>query len=898
MTCPAGPVFLIDGQSYIYRAFYAVRGLTNSEGLPTNAIFGVVNMLHRIRDEHAPSHLGMVLDAPGKNFRHRAYPEYKANRASMPEELRAQIPHIKAVVGAYRIPILELAGYEADDIIATLATRWERAGAEVVIVSGDKDLMQVVSDRVTMLDTMQDKRIGPAEVHAKFGVDPGRVVEVQALMGDPTDNIPGVPGVGEKTAIKLIAEWNDLDGVLENGAAIKGKLGERVRAHGDLARLSKTLATLDRDVPLPVSVDDLAVTEPDRGRLRELFGTFEFRRLLDALDAEGAPSGTSEEEASAAAPAGRYETVRTPAQLAAVVQAVRAAGTFCLDTETTALEAIDAELVGVALAVEEERAWYVPVAHAADDAPQLDREMVLEAIRDLLADDSLTLVGQNLKYDLTVLANYGVRSANRLADTMLASYLLNPAQRHNLDALAQEHLGYAMLSYSTVTDDAEKNFADVAVAAATRYAGEDADITLRLARRLLPRLEDEGMAALFSEVETPLVPVLVEMERTGIRIDPAVLAGLSDEFGGKLHRLEEEIHALAGEPFNIASPKQLQHILFDKLELPPVKKTKTGPSTDQSVLERLADKHPLPEKILAYRGFAKLRSTYVDALSKLIRADTGRVHTSFNQSVAATGRLSSTNPNLQNIPIRTEEGRRIRTAFVPAPGWTLLSADYSQIELRLLAHISRDPVLTEAFRTGQDVHARTAAEIFDTDMDAVTSEQRREAKTINFGIIYGMGAQRLARTLRIPFKTAQEYIAQYFARYQGIKAYMDEVVASAREYGYVTTLRGRRRYVPDLHSKSSQLLSAAERVAINTPIQGTAADIIKLAMLAIAARLRASGLRARMLLQVHDELLFEVPEDETDRVGALVRESMEQVMPLEVPLRVDVGSGHNWAEAH
>ena len=898
MTRPAGPVFLIDGQSYIYRAFYAVRGLTNSEGLPTNAIFGVVNMLHRIRDEHAPSHLGMVLDAPGKNFRHTAYPEYKANRASMPEELRAQIPHIKAVVGAYRIPILELAGYEADDIIATLATRWERAGAEVVIVSGDKDLMQVVSDRVTMLDTMQDKRIGHAEVHAKFGVEPGRVVEVQALMGDPTDNIPGVPGVGEKTAIKLIAEWNDLDSVLENGAAIKGKLGERVREHADLARLSKTLATLDRDVPLSVSVDDLAVTEPDRSRLRELFGTFEFRRLLDALDTEGAPSGTSEEEASAAAPAGRYETVRTPAQLAAVVQAVRAAGTFCLDTETTALEAIDAELVGVALAVEEERAWYVPVAHAADDAPQLDRETVLEAIRDLLADDSLTLVGQNLKYDLTVLANYGVRSANRLADTMLASYLLNPAQRHNLDALAQEHLGYAMLSYSTVTDDAEKNFADVAVADATRYAGEDADITLRLAHRLLPRLENEGMAALFSEVETPLIPVLVEMERTGIRVDPAVLAGLSDEFGGKLHRLEEEIHALAGESFNIASPKQLQHILFDKLELPPVKKTKTGPSTDQSVLERLADKHPLPEKILAYRGFAKLRSTYVDALSKLIRADTRRVHTSFNQSVAATGRLSSTNPNLQNIPIRTEEGRRIRTAFVPALGWTLLSADYSQIELRLLAHISRDPVLTEAFRTGQDVHARTAAEIFDTDMDAVTSEQRREAKTINFGIIYGMGAQRLARTLRIPFKTAQEYIAQYFARYQGIKTYMDEVVASAREYGYVTTLRGRRRYVPDLHSKSSQLLSAAERVAINTPIQGTAADIIKLAMLAIAARLRTSGLRARMLLQVHDELLFEVPEDETDRVGALVRESMEQVMPIEVPLRVDVGSGHNWAEAH
>lgn len=900
MTRPAGPVFLVDGQSYIYRAFYAVRGLTNSEGLPTNAIFGVVNMLQRIRDEHAPSYLGMVLDAPGKNFRHRAYSQYKANRAAMPDEMRAQMPHIKEVVRAYRIPILELAGYEADDIIASLATRWERDGAEVVIVSGDKDLMQVVSDRVTMLDTMQDKRIGPAEVHAKFGVEPGRVVEVQALMGDSTDNIPGVPGVGEKTAIKLIAEWNDLDGVLDNGARIKGKLGERVREHAELARLSKTLATLDRDVPLEVDIDDLAVTEPDRGRLRALFGTFEFRRLLEALDADGPPAAASASTAPepGTAPTGSYETVRTPAQLDAVVEAIRAAGTFCLDTETTALDAIDADLVGIALAVEEERAWYVPMAHAADDAPQLDRETVLDAVRDLLADEKLTLVGQNLKYDLTVLAKYGLRSANRMADTMLASYLLNPAQRHNLDALAQEYLGYGMLSYAAVTDDAEKNFADVAVADATRYAGEDADITLRLAHRLLPRLEDEGMAALFAEVEAPLIPVLVEMERTGIRVDPAMLAGLSDEFGGKLHGLEEEIYALAGEPFNIASPKQLQHILFDKLALPPVKKTKTGASTDQSVLERLADRHPLPEKILAYRGFAKLRSTYVVALAKLIRADTGRVHTSFNQSVAATGRLSSTNPNLQNIPIRTEEGRRIRTAFVPEPGWTLLSADYSQIELRLLAHISRDPVLTEAFREGQDVHARTAAEIFDTDMDAVTSAQRREAKTINFGIIYGMGAQRLARTLRIPFKTAQEYIAQYFARYQGIKAYMDEVVASAREYGYVTTLRGRRRYVPDLRSPSPQLLSAAERVAINTPIQGTAADVIKLAMLAIAARLRDAGLRARMLLQVHDELLFEVPEDETDRVGALVRESMEQVMPLKVPLRVDVGSGCNWAEAH
>lgn len=900
MARPDSPVFLIDGQSYIYRAFYAVRGLKNSRGLPTNAIFGVVNMLQRIHDEHAPGRLGVVLDAPGRTFRHKVYPEYKANRAAMPDELRVQIPHIKNVIAAYNIPILELSGYEADDIIATLATRWDRDGIEVVIVSGDKDLMQIVSRRVTMLDTMQDKRIGLDEVHAKFGVEPARVVDVQALMGDATDNIPGVPGIGEKTAIRLIAKWRNLAGVLDNSADIKGKLGERIREHAALARISKTLATLRRDVPLDARLDDLVVTEPDTDRLRELFGEFEFRRLLADLSAASRPSQPANDDGRepTAAPGGSYETVRTLAQLAAVVEAVRTAKTYCLDTETTALDPLDAELVGVALAVEEERAWYMPVGHVVDGTSQLARDAVLDALRGLFADDSLTLVGQNLKYDLTVLANYGLRTANRLADTMLASYLLNPVQRHNLDALAQEHLHYRMLSYTTVTDAAKKNFSEVSVDDATRYAGEDADITLRLAHRLLPRLADEGMASLFSDIETPLVPVLVDMERTGIRIDTAVLAGLSDEFGRQQGRLEDEIYELAGESFNIASPKQLQYILFEKLELPPVKKTKTGASTDSSVLERLTDKHPLPEKILAYRTFAKLQNTYIDALSKLVRADTGRVHTSFNQSVAATGRLSSTNPNLQNIPIRTEEGRRIRTAFVPEPGWTLLSADYSQIELRLLAHISGDPVLSEAFQHGQDVHARTAAEIFGTDIEAVTSDQRREAKTINFGIIYGMGAQRLARTLRIPFKTARDYIGQYFARYRGIKSYMDEVVGSAREYGYVTTLCGRRRYVPDLRSNSPQLLSAAERVAINTPIQGTAADAIKLAMVAISRRLGQAGLRTRMLLQVHDELLFEVPDGETDRVRRLVRESMEAVLPLNVPLRVDLGLGCNWAEAH
>ena len=905
LSCPScvvtplpTPVFLVDGQSYIYRAFYAVRDLTNSQGFPTNAIFGFVNMLQRIHDEHAPSHLGMVLDSPGKNFRHDIYPEYKANRTTMPDELRVQIPRIKEIVQAYNIPILELAGYEADDIIATLATRWEQAGVEVVIVSGDKDFMQVVSERVSMLDTMWDRRIGPAEVHAKFGVEPGRVVEVQALMGDSTDNIPGIPGIGEKTAIKLITQWQNLDGVLNNAAAIKGKLGARIRENAGLARLSKTLATLKQDVPLTPALEELALTAPDQDRLRELFTEFEFRRFLADLDTTWEFS-LDDERTAPAEPPGEYEPVRSVQQLDSLITDIQAAKTYCLDTETTALNPLDAQLVGVALAIEERKAWYIPVAHRSDDAaPQVPPEKTLHALRTLFADTSLTLIGQNLKYDLMVLANYGLQSHNRLADTMLASYLLNPAHRHNLNALAQEHLHYTMLTYEAVTDGAKKNFAEVPVEDATRYAGEDADITLRLAHRLFPRVGEEGMDSLFADIEAPLVQVLAQMERTGMRVDPQVLAGLSDEFGQRRDQLEAEIHALAGEPFNIASPKQLQAILFDKLGLPHGKKTKTGLSTDSSVLERLAEEYPLPERILVYRSFAKLQNTYVDSLPKLIRADTGRVHTSFNQAVTATGRLSSSNPNLQNIPIRTEEGRRIRTAFVPEPGWRLLSADYSQIELRLLAHLSQDPVLVESFQKGQDVHARTAAEIFATSIQDISSDQRREAKTINFGLIYGMGARRLARTLRIPFKTAQAYIDQYFSRYAGIRTYMEGTLVSAKECGYVTTLFGRRRYVPDLGSKSPQLASAAERIAINTPIQGTAADLIKVAMVTIARQLSQERLQTRMLLQVHDELLFEVPDTELARIQALVRERMEGVMALTVPLWVDIGVGGNWAEAH
>ncbi len=764
MTTANTQIFLIDGQSYIYRAFYAVRDLATSKGFPTNAIFGFVNMLQRIREEYAPSHLAVVFDAKGKNFRHDLYEKYKARRLAMPETLRPQIPCIKEVVRAYHIPTIELEGYEADDIIATLATRWAKDGAEVVIVSGDKDLMQLVSRHITMLDTMKGERIGIEQVRSKFGVEPARVVEVQALMGDATDDIPGIPGIGEKTAIKLICEWHDLENLLAHAAEIPGKLGEKIRENAELARVSKALATLRCDVPIAVELDELVRREPDKERLKALFREFEFRRLLAEMDS---PWDTPAEDP---APPGEYEIVRTTQQLEHVLRAIRAAKTFCFDTETTSLDPLAAELVGVSLAVEEGRAWYIPVGHRSDDAaPQLPREEVLTALRSLLEDQSLSSIGQNTKYDMMVLAKYGLWPRNLAGDTMLASYLLNPTRRHNLIDLAWDQLQYRMVTYEEVTDNGKKNFADVSVAEAARYSGEDADITLRLAHRLFPQVQEEGMGKLFTDVEVPLAAVLARMELTGIRVDLALLSELSQEFGKQRRALEKEIYALAGEEFNIGSPQQLQTILFDKLGLPRGKKTKTGSSTDSSVLEALAEQYPLPAKILAYRGFTKLQSTYVDALPKLIHPKTGRIHTSFNQTVTATGRLSSSNPNLQNIPVRTEEGRRIRTAFVPEPGWVLLSADYSQIELRLLAHLSQDPVLIESFQQGQDVHARTASELFGVSLNAVSAAQRRQAKTINFGIIYGMGALRLGRSLGIPLKPRRSTLSSISSDMLGSK---------------------------------------------------------------------------------------------------------------------------------
>src|SRR5215470_15301556 len=698
-------VFLVDGQSYVYRAFYAVKELATSKGFPTNAIFGFVNMLQRIRDDYAPSHLAVIFDAKGKNFRHDLYPKYKVRRLAMPEAMRPQIPRIKEVVRAYHIPVIEREGYEADDIIATLATRWEQEGADVVIVSGDKDLMQLVSDRVTMLDTTKDERIGVEQVKGKFGVEPARVVDMQGLIGDPTDDIPGVPGVGEKTAIKLMNEWHTLENLLAHINEIPGKLGDKIRENVELARVSKQLATLRRDVPVEIELTALERRDPDRAQLKALFTEFEFRRLLADLEAPW------EDPPEEPAVVGEYETVRTPSQLKQVVKAIQGAQTFCFDTETTSLNTLDAELVGVSLAIEDGKAWYIPVGHRSEDAaPQLALKEVVTALHTLLEDPSLSLLGQNVKYDIMVLDKYGLWPRNLAGDTMLASYLLNPSRRHNLTDLAREHLQYRMLEYETVTEGGKKNFAEVSVADATRYSGEDADVTLRLAHILFPQVQAQGMEQLFTEVEVSLAAVLARMELTGIRIDLDLLAVLSKEFGQQRHELEKEIYELAGETFKIGSPQKLQMILFEKLGLPRGKKTKTGSSTDSSVLEALAENYPLPAKILDYRGFTKLQNTYVDALPKLIHAKTGRIHTSFNQTVTVTGRLSSSNPNLQNIPARSEEGRRIRAAFVPAPGSVMLSADYSQIELRLLAHLSQDPVLVESFQKNQDVHARTAAE--------------------------------------------------------------------------------------------------------------------------------------------------------------------------------------------
>jgi DNA polymerase-1 len=884
-------LFLIDGSSYIYRAYYAIRHLSNSKGMATNAIYGFTNMLLRVIREQQPDQLAVIFDSRGPTFRKDIYPEYKANRSAMPEDLVPQIPYIKRVVEAFNLPGIEKAGFEADDIIATLARRFAAAGVDVTVVTGDKDLMQIVDERICLLDTMKDKVSGPAEVAERFG-GADKVVEVQALAGDSSDNVPGVPGIGEKTAKMLIDEYGDIENLLANLDRLKGKRRENLENFADQARLSKQLVTLVDDMDLDVDADAFVLAEPDREALTALFKECEFFKLLQEFSSE---PGASAESAS-------YSAVLTEADLAAMIAALEQAEHFAFDTETTGLDPLRAELVGLSFAVTPGEAWYVPVGHRYLGVPeQLPLEQVLDAVRPLLASTAHLKIGQNLKYDILVLARAGVAVESPLYDTMLASYLANSAAKsHGMDSLAAELLNYQTISYSEVAGSGKKQicFDEVEVGKATTYAAEDADITLQLYEKLRLMVVEEEQQELFDNVEMALLPILVAMEQVGIRIDPEFLGGLSAEMEKKLAGLEKQIHELAGTQFNISSPKQLGEVLFERLGLPKGKKTKTGWSTDVEVLNKLAEEHDVAAMILDYRSLAKLKGTYTDALPKLIHPDTGRIHTSFNQAVTATGRLSSSDPNLQNIPIRTEEGRRIREGFIPSEGCLLLAADYSQVELRILAHMADEPALKEAFARGEDIHRRTASEVLGLFPEMVSDEQRRQAKAINFGVIYGMSAFGLAKQLDINRREAQRFIDTYFERYPGIRTFMDACIEEAREKLYVTTLLGRRCAIPEINSKNGAVRGYAERNAINYPVQGSAADIIKVAMVHIARRLDAENLQTRMLLQVHDELVFDVPKSELEQVTALVREEMEGAVEISVPLLVEVGCGNNWREAH
>ncbi len=880
-------LLLIDGSSYIYRAYFAIRQtLTTHKGFPTKAIYGVTNMLIKVLKEKDPKYVAVVWDAKGPTFRHELYPDYKANRPPMPDDLSVQIPYIRKVVESLGFPQLEMDGYEADDIIATIVRRMPEQ--RIIIVTGDKDLLQLVSERVSIWDPMKDEYIDLATVRERFGLEPGQFTDVMALSGDTSDNIPGIPGVGPKTAQKLIRTHGSLDALLKSLDSLKGKLKERIEENASRLPLWKKLVSLSTEVDVPTELEFFVRRPPDQKKLRELFKELEFTSFLRELAPEKIISFEN------------YRVITEERELREWMDEVKACGSVVLDTETTSEFPMQAELVGISMCVRPPEAVYVPVGHQTTE-PQMSLEAVREVLGPVFADSGVEKVGQNIKYDLLVLWNHGMELEGIAGDTMVASYLLNPSRhQHNLGEIAQEVLGYKMISFKEITSSqkGKRNFAKVPVALARDYSCEDVHVTALVKEVLWERLKEADLWDLFTRVEVPLILVLARMEKAGILVDRDGLEELSREFSQRLLTMEGEIYELAGHEFNINSPKQLQEVLFVELKLPQKKKTrkKTGFSTDIEVLKDLAQHHPLPQKIIEYRNLAKLKSTYVDGLRRMLNPKTGRVHTSFNQTVTATGRLSSSDPNLQNIPVRTEEGRRIRALFVAPKGHVLMSADYSQIDLRVLAHYSRDTALVDAFRKGEDIHRRTASEIYGVVPELVSPEMRRVAKTVNFGIIYGMSPFGLARELGIPRHIAKEFIEKYFRRYPGVKRYMEEVVKEARKRGYVTTILGRRRYIPDLHSKARTVREFAERIAINTPIQGSAADIIKLAMLHVDQKLKEQGDHARILLQVHDELVLEVPEGMVDEISAMVKGTMESVVELEVPLVANVGWGPNWVE--
>lgn len=884
-------LYLIDGAGYYYRAYFAIRQyLSNSKGTPTNAIYGFALMLNKILGDLRPTHAVMVFDSKEKTFRHEMYEDYKAHRPVMPPDLAEQIPWIDKLVEARNLPALRLAGYEADDLIGTLAHRAAEEGFDVVIVTSDKDMMQLVGPGVRIFDSMKDRWIGPEEVRERFGAPPEKVVEVLGLMGDTSDNIPGVPGVGEKTAIALVTEYGGLEEAIAAAPLMtKKKLRESLMEFAEQARLSRQLATIARDAPVDFASEAWRLHEPDYDKLRALYTELEFHTLAAKL-APLPPKVTR-----------HYQAVLTGEAFEAMIKSLDTPEGFAFDTETTSTDPLRARLVGMSFCHAAGVAYYLPLRHEYLGAPaQLALETVAPPIRRLLEDERIPKVGHNIKYDALVMAGEGVTVRGPMFDTMIASYLVNPSARHGLSAVAREWLNEPMIEYEEVCGSGVKQitFDKVEVARATEYSAEDADMTWRLRDKLRERIESDGLTRLFEDIETPLIEVLGAMERHGVLVDVAALEGLSTSIAAEMASVERRVYEAAGQEFNINSPKQLGEILFEKLKLKGGRKTKTGYSTDQGVLEDLAADHPLPALALEYRQLAKLKGTYVDALPRMINPATGRIHTSFNQTITATGRLSSSDPNLQNIPIRGELGRAIRRAFIAPPGWRIVSADYSQVELRILASLAEETALLEAFKRGEDIHTRTAAEVFHVDARLVSPEMRRVAKSVNFGVVYGQTAFGLAGGLGIPRAEAQRYIDNYFRMYPRVKAYIEQTIAQARNDGYVTTLAGRRRYLPDINAKNRQARQFAERNAVNSPIQGSAADLIKIAMIALHRALGAGSWAARMILQVHDELVFEAPEEEVERLTALVRREMEGALTLSAPLTVDIRSGANWDEAH
>ena len=917
------PIVLVDGSSYLYRAFHALPPLTTSNGQPTGAVKGVLNMLKRLMKDYPDSPMAVVFDAPGKTFRDELYSDYKAHRPPMPDDLRSQIEPLHACVKALGLPLLCIEGDEADDVIGTLAHHATQAGRDAVISTGDKDMAQLVNGHITLVNTMKEETLDEAGVEEKFGLPPALIIDFLALMGDKVDNIPGVPGVGEKTAIGLLQGmgggldtiYGDLERVTTLGFRGAKTLPKKLEEHREQAFLSYQLATIKTDCDLPVGLDDLDIAHPDREALVELYKQMEFKQwlaeLLEGNDegvddvAGGEPVSETTDSATETAPTERHDHVITEqAELEAWLERLNEAERFCFDLETTSLNYMDADIVGVGIALEAGEAAYIPLAHDYLDAPaQLDRHTVLQALKPLLEDPTKTKIGQNLKYDISVFANVDIHVVGPLADTMLASYVLNStATRHDMDSLALKYLGEKTISFEEIAGKGAKQltFNQIALEQAAPYACEDVDITLRLQDTLRPQVEREGrLAGVLDRLELPLINVLSRIERNGVALDAERLHEQSQQLEQRIRELESDAFELAGREFNLGSPKQLGQILFDEQKIPVIKKTPKGaPSTAEAVLEELALDYPLPKVIMQHRGLAKLKSTYTDKLPRLLNKTTGRVHTSYHQAVTATGRLSSSDPNLQNIPIRTEEGRKIRQAFVARPGYRIVAADYSQIELRIMAHLSEDKGLLEAFAEGRDIHTATAAEVFGTSLDKVSADQRRSAKAINFGLIYGMSAWGLSRQLHIDRNQAQTYIDRYFDRYPGVARYMDRIRTQAAEDGFVETVMGRRLYLPEIHSQNRSRRQGAERTAINAPMQGTAADIIKQAMIDVDTWLAEGEFDALMVMQVHDELVFEVAEAQVDRFIEQVQARMQAAASLNVPLIVEAQSGANWDEAH